>query len=162
LEVDLHPPLDIATPCLVHVCDVLAQLAPVVEVGRSARGERRVIPITGGEVRGPRLAGRILPGGADFQLIDADGLAEIHARYVIETTSGARAYVENSGMRHGPAELIARQRQGEIVDPSQIYFRATPRFETAAPDLAWLMRSIFVCSGARLPDRVQLRFFEVT
>jgi len=152
----------IATPALVHVADVNVEIGTPMVVGATAQGLRRVIPITGGTVEGPRLSGRILPGGADFQIIREDGLAELHARYVIEASSGALVYVENTGIRHGPREAIERLNRGEAVDPALIYFRTVPRFETAAPALAWLTRGIFICSGARHPDRVQLGYFEVT
>lgn len=154
--------LAIATPALVHVADLNVEIGAPIVVGTTPHGLRRVIPITGGTVEGLRLAGRILPGGADFQNIRDDGLAELHARYVIEASSGALVYVENTGIRHGPREAIERLNRGETVDPALIYFRTVPRFETASPALAWLTRGIFLCSGARHPDRVQLSFFEVT
>jgi Protein of unknown function (DUF3237) len=158
----------ITTPRLIHAFDVEAIVAAPQEIGETPLGARRLIPILEGTVRGPRLSGRLLPGGVDYQIIRPDGLADIHARYVIETSDtngtngGARVYVENTGIRHGPSEAMARLRRGEPVDPSVIYFRAIPRFETADPALAWMMRSLFVCSGARFPDRVVLRMFEVT
>jgi Protein of unknown function (DUF3237) len=152
----------ITTPRLIHAFDVTAQVAAPIEIGETPLGARRLIPILDGTVSGPRLSGRLLPGGVDYQILRADGLADIHARYVIETTSGARVYVENTGIRHGPPEAMARLRRGEPVDPALIYFRASPKFETADPELSWLMRSIFVCSGARFPDKVVLRIFEVT
>jgi hypothetical protein len=149
-------------PTLVPVFDVIAEVAAPIEVGDTPQGARRTIPILGGRVSGPRLSGRLLEGGVDYQLIRPDGLAEIHARYIIETEGGARVYVENTGIRHGPPEAMARLRRGEPVDPALIYFRTVPRFETAAPELAWLQRSIFICAGARFPQAVELRFFEVT
>jgi hypothetical protein len=151
-----------AIPSLRPAFDVEAVVAPPIEVGDTTLGARRMIPILSGRVSGARLSGRLLEGGVDYQLIRADGLAEIHARYIIETDSGARVYVENTGIRHGPPEAMARLRRGEAVDPATIYFRTVPRFESAAPELAWLQRSIFVCAGARFPERVELRIFEVT
>ncbi len=151
-----------AIPSLRPAFDVEAVVAPPIEVGDTPLGARRMIPILRGRVSGARLSGRLLEGGVDYQLIRADGLAEIHARYIIETDSGARVYVENTGIRQGPPEAMARLRRGEAVDPATIYFRTVPRFETAAPELAWLQRSIFVCAGARFPERVELRIFEVT
>ncbi len=148
-------------PRLVPVFSIAAAVAPAVEVGVTPLGERRLIPILGGEVTGPRLTGTVLPGGTDYQSIRDEGLADIHARYVIETPEGARIYVENTGIRRGPPDLIARLRRGETVDAAQIYFRTVPRFETASPDHLWLMRSIFVCIGTRLPDRVLLDVYEV-
>lgn len=150
-----------AAPSLVPVFSIAAEVAPALEVGPTPAGERRLIPIVGGTVSGPRLSGTILPGGVDYQSIRDEGLADIHARYVIETEAGQRVYVENTGIRRGPPELIARMKRGEPVDPSLIYFRTVPRFETGAPELSWLMRSIFVCAGTRLPDRVLLDIFEV-
>jgi hypothetical protein len=152
---------EIAAPSLTHIADLVAEVAPPIEVGTSPHGRRRVIPITGGTVTGPRITGRVLPGANDYQIIRSDSVLELQARYVIETASKALIFVENTGMRDGPAELLAKQAAGELVDPAQIYFRTVPRFETAAPEYHWLMRRIFICSGARFPDRVQIRFFEV-
>jgi hypothetical protein len=153
---------DIATPGLSVVADLLLTVAPPLDIGQTPHGLRRVIPLLGGTVRGPRLNGHLIPGGADFQIWRNDNCTEIHARYVLETETGARIYVENSGMRRGPVEAMARLAKGEPVDPALIYFRTVARFEASAPELAWLMQGIFLCSGARYPDRVAIRFFEVT
>jgi len=128
-------------------------------LGQTPQGNRRIIDITGGEVSGPRLTGRILPGGADWQIVRADGVAVVEARYTIEVEGGALVYVQNFGYRHGPADVIARLYLGEEVDPARYYFRSTPRFETAAPELDWLNRTIFVCSGVRARERVILDFY---
>jgi len=115
----------------------------------------------GGEVRGPRLNGRVLPGGADCQVIRTDGVLELRAQYVIETPELSRILIDNSGVRRGPEEAMERLRRGEVVDPSLIYFRTSPRFETGDPNYQWLTRSLFIATGARRPDRVELAFFEV-
>lgn len=153
---------EIPTPGLVHVADLVAQVTPPIEVGMSAVGRRRVIPITGGTIKGPRLNGRVLPGANDYQIIRSDSVLDLQARYVVETDDGALIFVENNGMREGPADLLARQAAGELIDPALIYFRTVPRFETAAPQYHWMMRRLFLCAGARFPDRVEIRFFEVT
>jgi hypothetical protein len=151
-----------ARPELEHVADLIVRVAAPVEIGKIAGNLRRVISIEGGEVLGPRIRGRVLPGGADFQVMRSDGITDLHARYVIETEEPHLIYVENSGIRYGPPELMEKLRRGEPVDPALIYFRSTPRFETATPAYEWLMQSLFVCSGARFPDRVELQFFRVT
>ena len=153
---------EIQTPGLLHVADLVVRIAEPIEIGRIAGNLRRVIPIAGGEVLGPRIRGKVLPGGADFQVMRVDGVTDLHARYVIETEERHLIYVENSGVRYGPPELMEKLRRGEAVDPALIYFRTTPRFETAAPGYEWLMQNLFVCSGARYPDRVEMRFFQVT
>jgi len=152
----------IAAPNLVPVADLEAGVGEPVEIGRVGGNRRRVIPILGGDVRGPRIHGKVLAGGADYQIMRGDGVTELEARYVIRTDDGHLIYVENRGLRWGPPELMEQLRRGEPVDPALIYFRATPRFETAAPGYEWLMRNLFVCSGARFPDRVELRFFQVS
>jgi Protein of unknown function (DUF3237) len=156
------PTNTIPPPGLRHVADLSADVAAPIEIGTSTVGRRRVIPILGGRVVGPRLSGRVLPGANDYQIIRSDGVLELQARYIIETVDGALIYVENTGMREGPTEVLARQAAGEWVDPSLVYFRTVPRFETAAPSYQWLMRRIFLCAGARFPTEVRVAFYEVT
>jgi hypothetical protein len=103
----------------------------------------------------------VLPGGADFQLITTPTQAVIEARYILETDDGEQIYLENRGMRVAPAGIVEKINQGIPVDPDLVYFRTTPRFETAAPHWTWLMESLFVGTGARFPDRVELSFFRV-
>jgi hypothetical protein len=113
-------------------------------------------------VKGPGLSGRVLRGGADWQLIRrSDGFTDIDARYAIETEDGDIVYVTNVGIRHAPPEVMRRLNAGEVVDQSEIYFRAIPKFETAAPGLEWLMRSVFVSTGERYPNGVIIRFWRV-
>lgn len=147
-------------PALVHVADLDVQVGPIEDLGVTPEGRRRLVPILGGQVRG-RLSGRIVAGGADYQLIRGDGVLELEARYVIETDDGARIYVVNTGIRHAAPEIAARLNAGEVVDPALVYFRATPRFMSADPGFAWLAQRIFVAVGARHPDRVALSVFEV-
>ena len=85
-----------------HVSDLTILVAEPIEIGPTPTGVRRFIPIIGGEARGPKLRGKIHAGGADFQILRADGVTELHARYVLETDTGALVYIENSGLRHGP------------------------------------------------------------
>jgi len=146
---------------LLHVADLRVEVGEPIEVGQTPAGVRRVIPILGGAVSGPRLRGRVLAGGADFQILRNDGVTELHARYVVECESGARIYIENSGLRHGPADAMERLRRGEPVDPSLIYFRSAPRFETGDEAYRWLTRHLFIGDGVRRPDRVELTVYQV-
>lgn len=146
---------------LFHVADISVLVGEPIEVGESVAGARRVIPILGGTVTGPRLSGRVMPGGADYQLIRKDGVTELDARYVIECNDTARIYVANTGLRHGPPEAMERMRRGEPVDPALIYFRTTPRFETGDTSYDWLTRHIFICEGVRRPSSVHLALFQL-
>lgn len=146
---------------LVHVADLKVIVGDAIEVGDTGAGVRRMIPILGGEVSGPRIKGHIMNGGADYQILRKDGVTELDARYVIECEDRARIYVENWGLRQCPPELMERIRRGEPVDPALIYFRATPRFSTGDKNYSWLTRHVFVCDGVRRPNRVELAFYQV-
>jgi hypothetical protein len=140
---------------------IQAELADVLHLGATPYGDRRVINILGGKVAGARLSGRILRGGADWQIVRPDGVADLRARYTIETDGGARILVASDGLRHGPADVIARLARGEAVDPALYYFRTAMRFETSDPALAWLNRIIAIGRGAREPRAVRLEVHEV-
>ena len=149
-------------PRLEHVCDLAVTIAPPVEVGQTVAGLRRMIPITGGLVSGPRLNGRVLAGGADFQLILADGTqAHLDARYVLELDDGTRVFVQNSALRVASPENSRRLMRGEPVDPADVYFRCQTRLEAAGEAWAWLAESQFIGSGRRAPDGVFLSFYRV-
>lgn len=151
----------LAPPPLTHFMDIDVEVGEPVEVGRTEHGLRRVIPITGGTAWGRDWQARVLPGGADFQVIATDTLARLEARYVLETDAGDRIYVVNNALRGGPADLIASLARGEPVDPDQIYFRCVPQFEVSAPALQWMTEKIFIGTGARFPDLVRLSIYEV-
>jgi hypothetical protein len=138
-----------------------AELADIMNLGRTPLGERRVIGILGGSVRGPKLQGRILPGGADWQLIRGDGAADISARYTIETDAGARILVSSDGLRHGPPDVMERLVRGDSVDPALYYFRTVMRFETAGASVAWLNRILALARGQREARAVRLDVYEV-
>jgi len=154
--------MHLPAPQLVHVCDLSVEIAAPVEVGVTALGMRRMIPITGGTVSGPLMQGRILAGGADFQLIVADGTqAHLDARYVLELGDGARVFLQNTALRVASAEDSARIRQGQPVDPSRVYFKSQPKFEATTPAWQWLSEHQFIGVGMRLPDAVHLSFYKV-
>jgi len=134
--------------------------APII-AGDLGYGIRRIIPILGGEVRGEGIRGTIFPAGADFQTIRPNGLTELEAKYAFEMDDGAIVYIENTGIRSGPKELLDRIANGETVDPMSIYFRSVPKFETGAQNYRWLMDNLFVGVGARYSDRVEIDVHQV-
>lgn len=148
-------------PRLVFAFELHAQVGAPLEFGDVPRGRRRVVPITGGTFTGPGLKGTIRPGGADWQIIRTDGFTELDTRYTIETDKGELVYVQNGGMRHAAPDVMKKLLAGEVVDPSLVYFRTTPVFETSAPALQWLTRATFVGTGERYPNEVVIRFWKV-
>ena len=156
--------MTLATPLLEPIADLVVYVATPVEVGHvmglNTRGLRRIIPIAGGTVSG-RLQGQVMAAGADFQLVVSDTLADLDARYILALDNGHRVFVQNRALRRGSAADVARLVRGEAVDPAAIYFRCAPTFEVSDPSLAWLTESLFIGTGARYPDRVEMRFFRV-
>ena len=148
-------------PALDRFADLTVQVAAPIEVGAVGHGSRRVIPILGGTCIARDWTARVLPGGADFQLIVNERMARLEARYVLETDAGDRIFVANDAVRTAAPEVMARLIRGEPVDPADVYFRCAPRFEASAPALAWMMERVFLGTGLRRPSEVVMRFFEV-
>jgi hypothetical protein len=148
-------------PHLSFVMKLHVKVGAPVEVGVVPRGRRRVIPIEGGTFAGPDLSGMVLPGGADWQIVRPDGFSELDTRYMLQTGRGDLIYIQNAGMRHAPPEITEKLLAGEDVDPSRVYFRTVATFETSAPGLQWLTRSVFIGTGERHPEDVIIRIWRV-
>ena len=137
-------------PGLSFVYRLEAALAAPVDVGVSAQGRRRIVALTGGRFSGPGMAGELLPGAsADWQVIQPDGTTLGDIRYTLRTDGGDLLSVQSQSIRHGTAEVLARLARGEDVAPSEYTFRASTRIETAAPELDWLNKGIFVSVAGR-------------
>ena len=131
-------------------------------VGSTPGGLRRVVPITGGSFEGPKLRGRVLPGGHDRQLFRMDGTLEVEASYTLEVEDGCLVVITNRGLWRGSPEVGARLMQGESVDPSEYYFRTRAELEApAGSPHAWLSKSIFVGTAAPEKALVVVRLFAV-
>lgn len=136
-------------PVFRHVFDIRAEISDAVNVGSVPHGERIIIPITGGEVTG-EVNGKILPGGADYQLIDTVGKqSELKAIYTIMTEESIPIYVTNEG--------INRFKEGDY------YFMTSPKFECDKNSkYGWLNSKIFVCRPVKFENNaIVLRVWEV-
>lgn len=153
--------LSLSAPELKFFADLSVHVDKPQEIGKTHHGLRRVIPILGGTVEGQGWHARVLPGGADFQLLMGPSMAELDARYVIETDGGDLIFVTNRAVRTAAPEVMERLVRGAPVDPTSVYFRCSPSFETASPALSWIGERLFIGTGARHPDKVVMRFFEV-
>ena len=148
-------------PRLTLAMTLRVQVGPPMELGQVPGGRRRIIPILGGTFEGPQIRGKVLAGGADWQIVRADGLAELDTRYALQTEQGSLIYIQNAGLRHAPPEITKKLLAGEPVDPALVYFKTVPAFETSAPELQWLTRAIFVGTGERHPAEVVIRVWRV-
>lgn len=149
------------TIALTHATDLVVELSPPHEMGECPTGTRRIIPIVGGSASGPLLSGRILPIGADWQTVLAGGIADLDARYAIETADGAVIEVISQGIRHASTEVHARIAGGEQVDPSQYYMRTAIRLETGHAAYDWVNRALFIARGGKVGNTVRLSVYRV-
>ena len=142
-------------PRLTPVYRLDATLGEPVDIGDTDYGHRRIVPLTGGTFTGPGLNGKLLPGAsADWQILLPDGTALTDIRYTLETDGGELLYVQSRGVRHGSPEVLARIADGELVDASEYTFRTSTQIETAAPELDWLNKGVFISVGGRQPGAV--------
>ena len=147
------------TPGLTHVFSLRGELAPPLEYGRIDGLRKRFIPVTGGVVYGPRLTGRVLPGGGDWQSVADDGLSQVLARYSLEASDGTVIGVTNAGVRTASLEVMEKLVAGIEVPPDAYYFRTNPVFEVGPGPHGWLHRHLFVARGIRKPDHVIVDFY---
>lgn len=148
-------------PSLEFIFTAEVTVGAVQDLGDVGKGGRRIVPILGGRFSGAKLRGEVLPGGADWQVIRSDGVAELEARYTLRADDGALIYVRNHALRHGPPDVMAALAAGREVDPAAYYFRGATFIETGAARHAWLGKSIVVCTGRRDPATVTVTFFQV-
>ncbi len=150
----------VPAPPLEFLCELKVNLKPPLVVGETPHGVRRIIPITGGTVDG-RIKGAILEGGADWQVLRNDAVAELDAHYQLKTEDGVIIYIHNQGLRVATPEVAARIAKGEIVAPSEYYFRSVMKLEAPKGRYGWINNAIFICKGIRNPDQVVIQVWEV-
>jgi muconolactone delta-isomerase len=137
-------------PRLTLIYRLEATLAQPLDLGGVAGGHRRIVPLSGGTFTGPEINGKLLPGAsADWQIVLPDGTALGDIRYTLQTDAGDLLYVQSRGVRHGSPEVLARLARGEDVDAAEYTFRTSTQIETAAPDLDWLNRGVFIGVAGR-------------
>ena len=142
-------------PSLTKVYRLEATLDRPLDLGETAQGRRRIVPLTGGTFTGPQISGELLPGAsADWQTTLPDGTALGDIRYALRTEAGDLLYVQSRSVRHGSAEVLARLGRGEDVDASEYTFRTATEIQTAAPELDWLNKGVFISVGGRQPSGV--------
>jgi len=138
---------------------VEASLLPAM--GKTPRGTRKIVALNGGSFEGPHIKGKIIPGGYDWQLLRHDEVTDIEARYILQTDDGAMITIVNTGLRHGPENVMQQMAQGQDVDPSLYYFRSIPCFETSEKKYEWLNKHIFIANGIRKPSHVIIHVWKV-
>ena len=151
-----------APPVLVPMAQVRCEVGALVSLGAAKYGERRYVPLLGGTVDGPELSGAIVEGGVDWQVNRADGVLDIAAHYVIRAQDGGLIEVQSDGMRHGPAEVLARLARGDAVARDEYFVRTLMRFQTGAPQWLHLNKVMALAVGQRQARLVVLDVYRIT
>ncbi len=135
-------------PQLEYVCELKVTCDAGYSCGMTQRGERFIIPINGGTFEGPEMKGTVLPGGADYQLVDKErGRTELEAIYSIRTDDGVNIHIRNCGL---------------LVSKGGFYFRTAPKFEAPSDSrYAWLNNAIFVCKPEGKQGYISLKVWMV-
>jgi hypothetical protein len=133
--------------------EIRLDVPQVLDLGDTPLGRRRIATVTAGSFEGERLRGEVVgaPAG-DWLLQRTDGVLVLDVRLLLRTDDGAHIYMAYRGLRHGPADVMARLAAGEAVDPASYYFRIAPVFETAASQYAWINKIVAVGTGRREPS----------
>ena len=153
--------MELNQPRLEFLMRLAVDVGEITSMGQGPLGERRIITIVGGTFEGPGLRGEVLAGGNDWQIVRRDGVLDLDARYVLKEASGGLVRVTSQGYRHGPADVLAALGRGEDVDPAKYFFRTVMRFETGAPALEWLNKTIALATAQRKARQVLLNAFRV-
>jgi len=133
----------------------------VSSLGETPYGNRRIFHFDGGSFEGPKLKGKVLPGGGGSSLIRRDEALEVDVRLILETEDRHQISMAWKGLRHGPNEVMDRLYRGESVDPRSYYFRTTPYFETGSEKYGWMNRICAIATGSLGANARTLDVFQV-
>lgn len=152
------PPAGVRVPKLEFVYECDATLEPALDFGKTFEGQRRIIPITGGSVRGPKIRGVLLSGGADWNLTRNDGAGSVEADYYFKTDDGVLIRIVNKGVGGGPPP------PPDPATGERFFMFTHPSFEAPIGKYDWMNHSMFVGTlGARKDahNAVLIRVFRV-
>ena len=150
-------------PALEFVFEIRLDLLTRERFGPTGAGpERGFVGLRGGEVKGPRLNGKIVPHvGGDFPTVWEDQTVAFDARYVIQADDGTLIEMRNRGFRHGPRDVLEALDAGENRDPSTYYMRVAPSFDAPKGPHLWMSRTIFIGAAHRKEDHSVFRYWAV-
>ncbi|KAF2032572.1 hypothetical protein EK21DRAFT_87159 [Setomelanomma holmii] len=156
-------------PKLEYAFTLHVNLAPAQAFGKTAAGERRFIPITGGHFSGPKLTGKILPGGGDWNAARPDGVVHVLAKYTIQADDSTLINVHNEGYGRASQEIMDGvfgddPSRASMADGGEGWYTKTfPRFEVVEGKHGWLNRTCFVgdLMPPTVPNHVKIEVYEI-
>jgi hypothetical protein len=142
-----------------HLLTFIVDIGRNTPVGAGPYGNRAIAAVDGGTFEGPSLRGTILPPGADWVLVDANGRGRVDVRLIFQTDDGANIYVTYTGvieLNDAIAKAMAGRGETRFGDN---YFVTQLRFETGAPRYAHLNYVVAIGEGRMRPGQVEYRVF---
>lgn len=145
-----------------YLMSVRIKLRPKLAWGELPQGgDRYFVEILEGTFDGPRLKGKVLPGGGDWAHIRPDGVMDFDARYNLQTDDGTLIYLRNRGFRWGSPEVMARLARREPADPSEYYMRVSPAFDVPRGPYDFLAKHLFFGIGDKIPEGNVIHYFQL-
>ncbi len=142
---DLDPVRTELVMNLVVTCSKPEPMGPSNAAKDGKRGN--IWPIIGGRFWGPRISGKVVPGGADFPVVRPDNIVVVDAFYRLQADDGTIIIIHNLGLAYPPD-----------ANGRRIY-RLTPTFTTVEGPHDWLNKSIFIATlvaGNAFPKEMAL------
>ena len=124
--------------------------SPIAEVGTGSFGNRQIYTIAYGSFERPRLKGKLLPGGGDAALVDANGVLRLDLHVTLQPDDGAYIYLQGNGVWRADPTRPSRP-EGEPADYGDMYIMGTPRVETGDERYKWLNEIVCVAEGKMSP-----------
>lgn len=135
---------------LVQEFKIAATLEPPLPIGAGPIGTRMYYEVTGGEIVGDRLSGKLL-GGGEWALIGPDGFLRVDVRLQVETHDGAHLYIQYTGLLELNDAVRGALTSGAGTDFGEQYFFTNPRIETGDERYKWVNTTFFIGEGRILP-----------
>ena len=134
-------------------------------IGPAPWGNRMIAYIKNGEFSGPKMKGKVLPGGGDWINLASGrpNAMKVDVRAVWETDDGAKLYLSYTGRIINPEnEESDSSEEASSLDSSEYYFRVSPTFETSHPKYLWLNDIVCVGVGKQVEGGVAYRMYQIT
>jgi len=94
-----------------HADEIMRLTVKIAEpqiLGSTGYGRLQAIPIIGGTFTGEKIGGTEVPGGADWNTTQQDGIVHVFAKYLLATDDGEFIAIENEGLIDPKAETVIK------------------------------------------------------
>ena len=143
---------------LEHVTSIVARFAEPEVIGPVAEGILANYYVTGGELLGPKIVGKVLPVGGDWFTVRPDGVGVLNVRLTFKTHDGALIYNSYYGTANLGPDGYKNAMDGAPPSDDGLELRTCPKFQTAHPDYQWLNAAFCIGLGKSYIDRNMVEY----